>query len=214
MSSNATNHIRKKIPTLSEVELQIILDSETTFPANITELDFLHQIQSNKKIKWDVNPFALEEKRVRILLDANQFNKWKSIQRISHFIGLLIVYWCLYIWTTDMLLLLAIIPLTIVAMPHLFFVVCMGLTIGVKLYFNLTIPLFWVIIFLVFISFTLTKIFDDRAKRVIIQQGLSNWQNFWKYYSNEIIFPAVSSNFDELQYLLKRYPELTLSKNL
>jgi hypothetical protein len=204
------NYMSKKIPTLSEVELQIILDSDAAFPNNITELDFFHQIQTNKKIKWDVNPFILEEKQVRIMLDANQFNKWKSIQRTSQLIGLFIVYWCLSTWTIDMLLLLAIIPFTMAALPHLLFVVCMGLIIGVKLYFNLTIPLFWVIIFFVAASFTLNKIFEDRAKQTIIQQGLSNWQNFWKYYSNKIIFPALSSNIDELQYLLNRYPELIL----
>ena len=190
--------MNKKIPNLSDVELQIILDSEVTFPTNITELDFVHQIQSNKKIKWDVNPFVPEEKRIRIMLDATQFNKWKSIQRISQLIGTFVAFWCLRTWTIDMLLLLTIIPFTIVALPHLLFIVCMGVTIGVKFYFNLTIPLFWILIILVGISFTMTKIFDDRAKRTIIQQGLSNWLTFWKYYSNEIIYPVWSSNIDEL----------------
>ncbi|MFN0215947.1 MAG: hypothetical protein ACKVT2_16935, partial [Saprospiraceae bacterium] len=201
----------ENIPRLTDVELQIILDSDVTFPKNITELDFHHQIQSNQKIKWDVNPFVLEEKRVRIMLDAPEFNRWKSIQRISNIVGVLIVYWSLRIWTYEMLLLLLVIPFTIGAFPHFLFIVCIGLTIAVKFYFSLTIPFFWLIIFLVGFSYTITKISNDKAKRTIIEQGLSNWRTFWKYYSNKIIYPIWVLSLNELENLIERYPELALS---
>lgn len=202
--------MRKKIPQYSGAGLQIALDSKLIFPANMNELDFQYQIQSNEKILWDVNPFAFEEDCIRVLLDASNFNRWKMLPRIGQIIGTFIAYWCLRTWTLEMLLLLLILPFAIGALPNLLFMICMGVVIVVKLYFNLAIPLFWVIIPLVGVSYAATKYSEDFVKRIIVKQGLSNWETFWKYYSNQIIYPVWTHHTEELQYLLMRYPELDL----
>lgn len=202
-----------KIPEYSAVSLQIALDSETCLPRGITEFDFHHQIQTNTNIRWDVNPFILEEDLIRIVLDPGDYNRWKSMQYICSAIVTFIAYWGLRTWTYEMLLILLVIPFAIVALPHAFFIFCMGIFISVKLYFDLTIPLFWIIILLVGISYTITKTSDDRARRAIIQKALNNWETFWKYYSLQIIYLDWTFNSDQLDDLVRRYPELILSEN-
>ncbi len=202
-----------KFPKYTDVSLQIALDSEITFPSELTELDFTHQIQANSKIKWDVNPFVLEDNLIRILLDASNYNLWRSKDYICAIVGTLIAYWGLKTWTAEMLLLLLLIPFTIVAMSHAIFIIIMGIVISIKIYFDLNIPLFWIIVGLVGISYFVKKTSYDMARRVIIRQALNDWPTFWKYYSIQIIYPSLWSDRDQLSYLFKRYPELVISRN-
>jgi hypothetical protein len=202
----------RKMPNYDEVSLQIAIDADIALPSHINELDFEHQIKSNKIIKWDVNPTVLDEKCIRILLDPSTFNYWIGIQRVTSFVGTFMAYWCLRTWTSEMLLILILLPLTIIALPHFLFIISIGIVIGAKTYFNMDIPLFWVLILLTGISFSINKTSEHRAKYAITKQALNNIESFWRYYSNQIIFINWATNIEISKELLIRYPELLLQE--
>lgn len=109
-----------------------------------------------------------------------------------------------------MLWCLLLFPFVILALPHLLFIACMAILIGVKLYYNPDIPLFWLLVFLTGLSFSITKTSELRASQAIIRYALRALENFWKYYSNQIIYPIRSANPKASKELLERYPELLL----
>lgn len=199
-------------PFYDEISLQLAVDGEVVLPSHINELDFQHQIKYNKKVKWDVNPTVLDEKCIRILLDPTTYNYWMGIQRATSFVATFMVYWCFRTWKAEMWLVALLIPFVFIALPHLLFITCMGIVIGVKLYYNLDIPLFWLLIFLTGVSFSISKTSELRAKHAIIRYALRDLETFWKYYSNQIIFPDWTANPEALLELTNRYPELFLEE--
>ncbi len=199
-----------QIPDYDEVSLQLLVDEETVLPSHINELDFQQQFKSNRKLKWEVNPSVLEEKCIRILLDPGTFNYWIGIQRVTSIVTTFMAYWCFRTWKAEMWLIALLFPFVFMALPHLLFIVCIGIVIGVKWYYNLDIPLFWVLIFLTGVSFSITKTSDLRAAQAILRCAFRDLETFWKFYSNQLIFPDWTANKEALLELVNRYPELLL----
>lgn len=200
------------MPVYDDVSLQLAVDAETVLPSHINDLDFQHQFKSNRKLKWEVNPTVLEEKCIRILLEPGMFNYWMGIQRITSVVGTFMAYWCIRTWKAEMLWCLLLFPFVILALPHLLFIACMAIVIGVKLYYNPDIPLFWLLVFLTGLSFSITKTSELRASQAIIRYAFRDLETFWKYYSNQIVYPDWTADPQASKELLERYPELLLDE--
>ena len=84
--------------------------------------------------------------------------------------------------------------------------------IAIKLILKINIPYFWFFVAIVAIGYILNKAISEMIERKILNQGLSNWRTFWKYYSNKIILIEKAALNNEYDILMKKYPELVLNE--
>lgn len=197
-------------PKYTDLQLQVILDTDSQLPTEFSEQDFLENIKENSKIKWRVNRFLFKKKLLPYLLDTSTFKKWEIFKSLNWLIALLIVGFA--IWTKDYRTLLFLIayPFLIITVDHWIFIFNMTVLIVVKLFFKISIPYFWFFAIAISIGYLLNKPIDEMIEKKILKQALSDWPTFWKYFSNKIIWMDESALNNESQRLIEKYPELKI----
>ncbi|MET0637951.1 MAG: hypothetical protein ABWZ25_18105 [Chitinophagaceae bacterium] len=200
----------KQLPAYTNETLQIAMDSDIPFPEAMTEVDFQFQIKVNTKVKWRVNSMVLSPETARVLLNPNEYHRLVAMHRLGNLVFVYIVYWSLRTWKPEMLLLLPLLPLTLVGFSHITFSVIMASVISSKICFEIAIPLFWIIVPAVALSYCLIKWADEWVERLIRKRAFADWQSFWRFYYNQVIYIDPIRKLSEQRNLFERYPELVL----
>jgi hypothetical protein len=195
-------------PRYTDIQLQIILDTDPQLPDNISEKDFETEIKRNPKIKWRVNHFLFKKKLLPYLLDTATFRRWKFFKSLNWITALFIIGFA--IWTKDyrVLLFLAIYPILIIPFDHWIFIFNMTVIIGIKFLFKINITYFWFFVTAITIGYLLNKAVDEMIEKKILRQALNNWTTFWKYYSNKIIWMDKTALNNEYQRLIEKFSDL------
>ena len=207
----ACNTMRHNLPNYSSLKLWEILDSETSLPRGITEIEFGADIKNNTKLRWKVNGSLFKTKTMELLLNDRELKRWKQLSIILTMFIILTIFSISFVvadyWLLITLLFVPLLSIFGLLDYSLFITVIIVLT-GVKIFLHISDFHFWFYFVLFLISYFTSRVNCELAKGSILKHVFGDFKTFWKYYANGLIDIDLYSWNVELRRLLSKYPEL------
>jgi len=203
----------RETPKYSELEIQIILDSPSTLPSSITEESvYENQLRDNPRLKWKINPFLANKKKLTLFLDSSILRRWIFLQKLNWLIAIFIIIISLVTSDYKLLWTLLIFPLFIASglLDHWIMLFNLSVLITVKFFFGISNHFFWFTLSIIVATYLLSRISQEFLEKSIIKIAFSDINTFWKYYSNKLIYIDKTNLNNEFQNLVMEYPELNI----
>jgi hypothetical protein len=200
----------KDIPRYSEFRLQIILDSSPTLPDSISELVYQNKLKNNSRLKWKLNPCFSKKQNLFLFLDPDSFKKWNNLKKFNWLILIFIVVFPIFIKDYKLFWILPFYPFIRSSgiLSHWIVLFNSAVLLALKYFVNINNHFFWLIFSTFIAGYLLNRIAYEFIERKIFEIAFTDFNTFWKYYSNKLIYIDETSLNDEFQNLILQYPEL------
>lgn len=197
------------IPNYNAYQLEEVLDSEVILPSFMDEDVYQQDFKNNLSLHWRVNGYLHKRENISILLNEEDFRKWKNLKALNWLLFLVVLAYILFFrnyWLFPFLIVYRF--LTSIIVDHWIFITTFSVIVGLSMLFGFHSANFWFMLLSSSLGYLLNKFIAECVDQIIFNKAFCNAHSFWKYYSNKLIFIDPVRVSPGYQKLIKKYPGL------
>lgn len=196
-------------PNYNSAQLVKILEAETNLPVFLDTQTFLNDFKNNKSLRWRVNPFLLKNENLSLLLNKDDFRRWRNIKALNWLLMLVVLFYIIAFREYSLFIFLLIYRFILaLILEHWMFISVSLLAVALSFLFQFNSVNFWFIFIATTLGFILNKFAEETVTQVIFEKAFTNVYFFWKFYTNKLIFIDPTSISRGYQKLVAKHPEL------